>query len=519
MVKANELAKQQREISISEFFAKNRHLLGFDNPSKALLTTIKEAVDNALDACEEAKILPDIFVEIKQVKEERYVAIIEDNGPGIVRAQVPKIFGKLLYGSKFHRLRMSRGQQGIGISAAAMYGQLTTGKGVNITSKIGPNYAAHYFSLHIDTQKNDPVITVDKEVDWSLKDHGTRIELELEAKYQKGKRGVSEYLRQTALANPHSKISYKGPEEQLVTYPRVINELPKEAKEIKPHPYGVELGVLIKMLQSTKASSLSGCLQSDFSRVSAKVADEIITKAKLRAKSRPKTIARKEAESLYEAIQKVKIIAPPTNCLSPIGEEGIIKSLKKEFDAEFFAACTRPPSVYRGNPFIIEAGIAYGGSIEKDGLATIMRFANKVPLLYQAGGCAVTKGALDVAWRGYGLGQSKGALPQGPLVIFVHIASVWVPFTSESKEAVAHYPEIMKDIKLAIQECGRKLGIHIRNVVRAREQKQKAGLFEGYIRELSNTLSELSGNEKGEIEEGLKHFLEKKLPLINGEKI
>lgn len=127
LTEADRIAAKQREISVSEFFLKNRHLLGFDNAKKALLTTIKEAVDNSLDACEEAKILPEILIEVKQLQEDRFVVIVEDNGPGVVREQIPKIFGKLLYGSKFHSMKQSRGQQGIGISAAGMYGQLTTG--------------------------------------------------------------------------------------------------------------------------------------------------------------------------------------------------------------------------------------------------------------------------------------------------------------------------------------------------------------------------------------------------------
>src|SRR3989338_5921762 len=176
--KAHELAEKQREISVSEFFAKNRHLLGFDNPRKALLMAVKEAVDNSLDATQEAGILPDIYVELQQIKEDRFKVIVEDNGPGIVKEQIPKIFGKLLYGSKFHRLRVSRGQQGIGISAVLLYGQLTTGKGMHITSRISSKHPAHYFEIHIDTQKNQPIIAEDKIVEWK-KEHGTRIEVEM----------------------------------------------------------------------------------------------------------------------------------------------------------------------------------------------------------------------------------------------------------------------------------------------------------------------------------------------------
>src|SRR3989344_1183279 len=161
---AYELAKRQKEISVAEFFTKNRHLLGFDNKRKALLMAVKEAVDNSLDACEEARVLPEISVEIIQMSEFKYKVIIEDNGPGIVKKQIPNIFAKLLYGSKFHTMKQARGQQGIGISAAVLYGQLTTGKPARITSRTSPKQPPHYFELHINTQQNRPEIMLDKEV-------------------------------------------------------------------------------------------------------------------------------------------------------------------------------------------------------------------------------------------------------------------------------------------------------------------------------------------------------------------
>ncbi|HEX7880908.1 MAG TPA: DNA topoisomerase VI subunit B, partial [Candidatus Eisenbacteria bacterium] len=238
---ARAMATRQREISVSEFFSKNRHLLGFDNPAKALLTTIKEAVDNSLDACEEAGILPDLKIEIVELSETRYRVVVEDNGPGIVRQQVPRVFGSLLYGSKFHRLRQSRGQQGIGISAAGMYGQLTTGKPIIIRSKIHPKKPAHHFEIQIDTKKNMPVVGVDKEIEWDVP-HGTRVELELEATYKRGKRTVDGYIEQTALANPHARFVYKAPKDPEVIFERAANELPKAPMEIKPHPHGIELG-------------------------------------------------------------------------------------------------------------------------------------------------------------------------------------------------------------------------------------------------------------------------------------
>jgi DNA topoisomerase-6 subunit B len=239
------MARRQREISVAEFFTKNRHLLGFDNPRKALLTTIKEGVDNSLDACEEAGILPDIQVVIAPgTAEDRFRVAIEDNGPGIVKAQIPRIFAKLLYGSKFHRLKMSRGQQGIGISAAGMYGQLTTGKPIAITSKTSPRKPAHHYELEIDTRRNEPRILVDDTVEWPVA-RGTRVEIELEAKYQKGRQSVDEYLEQTAIANPHVSLRLTTPEGQTLEYPRGADQLPAETREFKPHPHGDELGLLI----------------------------------------------------------------------------------------------------------------------------------------------------------------------------------------------------------------------------------------------------------------------------------
>ena len=486
-------AKKQREISISEFFTKNRHLLGFDNPSKALLTTIKEAVDNSLDACEEAGILPSLRVEAHQVGEERFRVVVEDNGPGIVRAQIPRIFGKLLYGSKFHTLKQSRGQQGIGISAAGMYGQLTTGRPVRITSRTAPKADAHRFEVKINTQKNEPIIAVDEVVDWDSP-HGTRVEIELEAVHKRGRRSVDDYLALTAVANPHLDLTYREPGGEEIRYPRVTDALPHEAQAIKPHPYGVELGILMSMLEQTKSRTLHAFLQDEFSRVGAKVADEIAGHAMLRPQAKPGSLGRDQAEQLLHGIAGTKIMAPPTNCLSPIGAVELEAGLRKVVQAEFFTAVSRKPAVYRGNPFLVEAALAWGvEGMPADELALLHRFANRVPLQYQQGACAITKSVVGAGWKNYGLGQSKGALPAGPLVVTVHIASAWVPFTSESKEAVASYPEILREIRLALQDCGRRLGQHIRRGKRLADARQKSDYIKSYIPHIGEALREILG--------------------------
>ena len=522
---AVEMGARQREISVSEFFTKNRHLLGFDNPRKALLTCVKEAVDNALDACEEAGILPEVVVKLEVASNggaaqspsqaNRFRITVIDYGPGIVRQQIPRIFAKLLYGSKFHRLRMSRGQQGIGISAAGMYAQLTTGKPVQIISRTGARAPAHYFEVQIDTKKNEPRIIEKKEIDWE-NHRGTQVTLEIEGRYQKGRASVDEYLEQIAIANPHVQLVYHTPEGETKEYPRTIQELPPQPREIKPHPYGIEFGILLRMLHDTKSHSLAGFLSSDFSRVSANVAQEICKAAKLSPEARPKNIHGAAAETLYKTIQATKIMAPPSNCISPIGEKAILHGLYKQIKGDFYTAVTRPPAVYRGNPFVIEAGLAFGKGPEQaaeksedpkvplaegeqqdddNELARVIRYANRVPLLYQQSACATFKAVLDTTWRNYGVPQSRGALPAGPMVVFVHMASVWVPFTSESKEAIADYDEIRKEIKLALQECGRRLGVFLRRRERAKGEFRRRNIFELYIEEVVEACNRLKGGK------------------------
>jgi DNA topoisomerase-6 subunit B len=544
---AESMARKQREISVSEFFLKNRHLLGFDNPRKALLTTVKEAVDNAMDACEEAGIVPEIAVDMVQTGENRFRVSVTDNGPGIVRKQIPRIFAKLLYGSKFHRLRMSRGQQGIGISAAGMYGQLTTGGATRILSRTRSGKTAHLIEVHIDTRRNNPSILKDEETDWRPEfpvtgkgrahtfAHGTCVTIEMEASYVRGRLSVDEYLAQCAIINPHLQLHYRvallpkgnkadvpveppgGPDTLWTTFTRVNKDLPVSPVEIKPHPHGVELGMLMQMLKDTKARTLRAALQQDFSRISSAASLHICEAAGLNPKARPTRIAHKESEALFQALSEAKLMRPQTDCLSPIGEDQILAGLKKEIDGEFYTAVTRPPAVYRGNPFQIEAGVAYAAEGRQEGFGAdspvrVLRCANRVPLLYMGGGCAMTKAVTGMNWKTYGLQQPRGSLPIGPLLVMVHIASVWVPFTSESKEAIAHYPEIIREITFCLQECGRRLSVYLHKRKRLAESERKRDYMAMYIPHLALGLKDiLSLSEKQEqsVVEQLNKMLEK----------
>ncbi|WEL19979.1 DNA topoisomerase VI subunit B [Candidatus Nanohalococcus occultus] len=499
-----------KEISVAEFFEKNRHLLGFENPQKSIITVTKEAVDNSLDACEGDEILPEIHVLIDEIGDEKCRIEIRDNAIGLDRETIPKVFGKLLYGSKFHKLQQSRGQQGIGISASAMYAQLTTGEPVTVWSK-QEGEPCHKFVVRIDTEKNEPEIIEDEVVgkdsdefpggkDYYF-DHGTTIEMNIEAKYTGGHHSVKNYLKHTAIMNPYARIVLREPDGNKIEYPRVSKDLPQKPKEIKPHPHGVELGIMMRMIEGSSARTVSSFLQNEFTRVGRTSADDICEEAGIDSDRRPNTLDKDEIETLLKAAQNVKLQSPPKDCLSPIGEELIEKGLQKELNPDMIFAETRKPKVYKGNPFQVEVGLAWGGDIDEEGSFDELRFANKVPLLYKKSSCVTTKAVEEVSWNRYNVSQT-GDRPQGPLYILVHIASVWVPFTSEGKEAVANYEDIRKEMKLALQEVGRKLGRELKRQERREIQEKKKRQLTSYAKEMGPAIVELAGEgSPEEIEE------------------
>ena len=591
---AEELGSQMKAVSVAEFFKKNKHLLGFDSPIKAMLMVVKEAVDNSLDATEEYGhayykknkkwYFPEINVDIKKEEyglvilpkgsdrpladivktgkkwdlmhfgkklraskvegnkkiynvdgvkvevieeglkkpkvyiegekadiEERtlkYRVTVRDNGPGIIEKNIPNVFGKLLYGSKFHRLRQSRGQQGIGISSVVLYAQQTTGIPAKIISKTEKRKAVQMEITIADN--NEPIIHSKGNVEFPL-EHGTEISVVIEADYiSSGEKSVYEFLRRTAIVNPHATITFLDPNKKKFIFKRTANSLPPEPKEIKPHPYGLEFGKLKDMLLTTKSRNIHSFLINDLSRVSAAIADSILKKLEINPNTKPSELPRREIEKLLRALQKAPLKRPPTDCLSPIGKEALKKSILTDTKAEFVAVVSRKPAVYKGIPFLVEAAVAYGGEIKNTGTAQRLRYANKIPLLYDAAGCAITKAIQETGWKQYKVENvASNGIPTGPYVILVHIASVWVPYTSEGKSAIASYPDIIKEMKRALQECGRKLKNYLSAKYREKRQAQRRSLFEIYIPELAYSLSKLTNTNEKEIIEELKKIINK----------
>ena len=486
------MAANQKQVAISEFFEKNKHFLGFDTLNRALITAVKEAVDNALDACEEARILPDIVVKITKLDNKKDILQleVEDNGPGIPRASIEKVFGQLLFGSRFHAIRQSRGQQGIGITGVVMYSQLTTGDPTHVESKIAKEATAVSVDIGLDTRKNKAIKSNQDRIDWGDKAHGLKVKTKMKAKYQRGRQSVWQYLRMTSIVNPHADILFIDPDGERHHWQRVTERLPGRVEAIKPHPNGIELGQLQRLCSESSESRMTTFLRRTFSGVSGRAAKELCEVSELEEKLKPKSLNPQQVRALLEAFQgerllkgkPVKLLNPPTSCLSPIEELLIKKGLSKTIDSKFVTTMTRAPSVTQGNPFQVEVGLIFGDGMAADKPVEILRFANRVPLMYQQGGCLLTKAIESVDWRQYGLDQAGGrGVPKGPAAILVHLASTNVQFTSEAKEALSDNETVMEEARKAMLEMGRGLRKHLEKQKKMGKTKEKFELINDII--------------------------------------
>ena len=508
---AEKLSSKQKQVSISEFFEKNKHFLGFDTLQRSVITAVKESVDNSLDACEEARILPDIRVEIRRTKSDELRLITQDNGPGIPRDAIENVFGKFLLGSRFHAIRQTRGQQGIGITGVVMYSQLTTGSKTHVASKIKSESSAVFVELGIDTKKNKATKSGERRDTWiddltsEEVEQGLRIQTEMKAKYQRGKKSVYQYLRMTSIVNPHASISLvvydkNGELIEEGKWIRTSNKLPRIVREIRPHPRGVHLGTLQRLLRDAEERRMTSFLQKSFSSVPPSASKRILSAANIEEGRSPKRIRSEESQNLVKAFQTVPLRDPPTDCLSPIEDLLIKKGLSKAIDSRFASTVTRKPKATQGNPFQIEVGLVFGGDLQSDGPIEILRFANRVPLMYQQGGCLLTKALESVNWKSYGLDQPGGSgIPKGPAAVLIHLASTNVQFTSEAKEAVSYDEEVFDEIRKAMLEVGRGLKNHLKKSSQRKKAKEKFELVNIILPEISKKSSELLNREEPDL--------------------
>ena len=513
-VHAEEIFKEFKEHSIAEFFKKNRQMLGYSGMVRSLVTVVHEFVTNSLDACEEANILPEISVVVKEVGENKYNVTVTDNGPGIPKKFVGKALGTLLAGTKFHRYVQQRGQQGIGAAGALMFSQLTTGKQINVRASTGGMGKAYSCKIAIDTRKNAPLITDIVDVDEDFR--GTTIGAEFaEVKYENSDHGIYEYLKRTALANPHAEIRFTDPMGKENVFIRAVNKIPAKPTPTQPHPLGLEVNDLLEFAHSSQSRKMSSFFVETFARTTMNKVNELKELDKtLDFEKSPHELNWPEAEALIKAIRQIKWIAPDANSIIPIGDEQIRVALENILNPEFMHVVERKPRVFRGGiPFVIEAAVAYGGNsgakTDEGHSGVVLRFANRVPLLFDTGNCAITEAVRSIEWKRYGID-----LDNQPISIFVQMSSVHVPYSGVGKEAVAKEDEIIDEIKLAVMEAARGVQQFIRGKQKVAFEAGRYKTTMRYAHQLAKDLSELTGEKEERLESDLERLITKHYPHL-----
>ncbi len=514
-----------KEHSVAEFFKKNQQMLGFSGKTRSLTTIVHEYVTNSLDACEEAGILPEVTISITELDRDmgKYRVVSEDNGPGIPEKHLGKALGMMLAGTKFHRYAQQRGQQGIGASGCTMYAQITTGKPVKVVSRYDSKRIT--CEISIDLKSNSPKIMNLVKEDGSF-GSGLRVEAEVaDVKYDKSSFGVYEYIRRTALANPHLTISLSDPEGVKSSFPRSSDKIPEKPMVVQPHPMGLSTNDLIDFAHREKECiRISSFLQERFARVSAAKVDELKQLVPdLDFNKKPAELQWHEAEKLVKAIQNpnVKWIAPTTDSVKPIGKEQVEKSLRNILAPEFVVVTERSPKIFKGGiPFMVEAALAYGGGAGRaNGNMTgseVIRYANRAPLLFDNSGCAISEAVKEIDWKRYKLRN----FDEEPISVFVNLSSVYVPYTSAGKQAISNEEEILQEIKNAIMEAARDLQRYLSGKTREKDRTERKKAILRYVTQLSKDLPELAGKGKSaDIEKMLKHLIETKYSdqIENGE--
>ena len=484
-----------RALTPSEFFYRNKELAGFSNPARALYQTVRELLENALDATDPHMIRPVIKVIIKrdEVSDKLFSVSVEDNGIGIPHTHVPQAFGRLLYSSKYV-LRQTRGMFGLGAKMAVLYGQMTAGKPVEVITSPILSRRIYFFRVAIDVKTNTPRIVEERSYINGSGWHGTMVKISLEGDWMRSKTKIYEYLRRTAIIAPYADIVFEDPEGTVVYFERSISKLPVPPREVKPHPKGVDIEMLKMMLSSTKAKNLKEFLMREFQSVGEVTALRVIRKAGLPPTLSPGEVNSSGVERIVKVIRSDNRIKPPRgDHLSFVGPEIIEAGLKSVLKPEFVSALTRKPSVYAGHAFIVEAGIAFGGEIQPSDKPLLYRYANKIPLLYDEGSDVARKVVDSIDWGNYGV-----SFP-APLAVLVHICSTKIPYKGVGKESIADVPEVQREMELAIREVARRLRSYLIKKRREREEAERAVAIVKYIPEVVRSIKKIVHGVRGEM--------------------
>ncbi|HUC38690.1 MAG TPA: DNA topoisomerase VI subunit B [Candidatus Acidoferrum sp.] len=510
---ADQIFKEFREHSAAEFFKKNRQMLGYSGAGRSLVTIVHEYSTNSLDAAEEAGILPTIDVSIKKLDNNKYVIRVEDNGPGIPKLFVGKALATIFAGTKFHRYMQQRGQQGIGAAGCLLFSQVTTGKPIFVKSSVGKG-KAYSCRVGLNTATNKPIITDMVDLNEDFK--GLIIEGEFaDIRYESGEHSAYEYVRRTALSNPHAQIKLTDPNGQESLFVRAVEVLPKRPEVARPHPAGLSTNDLLEFAHASESRKISSFMVDTFARTTQNKIQELKEiDSTIDFDKDPKRMEWQDAEKLVNAIRQAKWIAPDASSVVPIGEKQIKVALKNILNPEHMSVTERKPRIFRGGiPFIVEAAVAYGGSAgkkEEEGYSgNILRFANRVPLLFDSASCAISKAANDIEWKRYNIDMETQ-----PVSIFVNVSSVYIPYSGVGKEAISQEEEIIDEIKLAIMDAARNVQRYIRGKEQVNFNANRYRSVARYVKQLSGDVSALTKADKAQIEKKLEKIIAKQFPKM-----
>lgn len=506
--------------STAEYFAKNLQQVGFSSPIKAVLTTLKEAVDNSLDACESSEILPELEIEIVKVgvgstkNTDLIKIVVEDNGPGIEAEDLAKVFGEYLASSKFGRGQCSRGQQGIGISAATTWAQMTNAKGVQVLSKTKNMRKSISAQVDVDIKTNTGTLKNKDMLDWKNKNHGVRVEFLIDGRIQlNGDGGLLTYIEGTALLNPHVSMKYKLAEADWVTTERVSTQTPEIPEATLPHPHTFKLGEFITHATLYGKLPLSKFLKTGFSRISDQsIKDFIKAGMPKNLVEKPITsLSEEEFKKVFQAIQATELMAPSTKSVLTVGEEALSKSINRLGKVDFFSVMTRKPTICDFKPVVVEVALArFIDRGDNEQPVQLLRFANRVPLQFDKSGCAITWAIESVNWKSYGLAQPKDSLPLGSYVFAVSVVSPFIKFKNASKETIDASEELVEEIRRALMQAGQKLSRHIKHEMKEADLERKLAHIEQFGPILVEKLVLIAGASdarRKKAEEGLKKIL------------
>ena len=482
------------EISAADFFYRNRDIAGFTNPSRAIFAAVRELVENSLDAAESLKIPPDVYVRLSYEGEasaetQIYRLRVEDNGIGIPARHIPSAFGQVLFGSKY-KLKQQRGTFGLGGRMAILYGQITTHQPAYITSSTEMS-KIYMYKLMIDIQRNRPLILDRKVLINKEQWRGTIVEFSLEGDYFRAMPKLLDYFKQTAMVNPYANLTFVDPKGRLYRFTRVTKEMPVPPKETKPHPYGVDVELLQRLIQITPSKNMLEFLKNHFHRVGEITAQKFLVFSNLSPSKNPKKLTHEEIVRLMHMLKKYGEFLPPdASCLSPLGEDLLKAGVLKELKPEFVVVHQRKPATYAGHPFIVEVGLAYGGEIPKRGNFIIYRFANRIPLLYDEASDVSVRVITAMNWRRYKVS------PDMPVAILVHICSTKVPYKTVGKEFIADRPEVRREIANGLREVARQIQHFMSKREHVDRERKRLGVFSKYLPKIAQFSTQLAGKQK-----------------------